>query len=116
MSAGEDLPIPDWDQQPAGSLPHRIRSLDSDGVRTLLRHEESHADRPAVRQVLTARLEELVSGAEPASGGENEPSDAASGSRHGSPVDPATAAPPRHDPPHGNPRQPGEGYRQGPGT
>ncbi|WP_103502796.1 MULTISPECIES: hypothetical protein [Streptomyces] len=116
MSATDDLPVPDWDQQPAGSLLHRIRSLDSDQLHTLISHEENHADRPAVRQMLATRLDELADGARPTPGGENQPVDAASDGRTGSPVDPATAAPPQHHPPHGNPRQPGEGYRQGPGT
>ncbi|NJP68223.1 hypothetical protein [Streptomyces spiramenti] len=112
----DTLPVPDWDQQPAGSLLHRIRSLDSEQLTTLERHEETHADRPAVRQMLASRLAELRAGAEPTPGGEGEPVDAASPGSHGSPASPATAAEPHHHPPHGHPRQPGQGYRQGPGT
>jgi len=62
------LPLPDYDQLPAGSVEHRIRSLGSDEVQRLLQYEQEHADRPQVEQILTARLDQLESGAEPSEG------------------------------------------------
>lgn len=62
------LPLPDYDQLPAASVEHRIRSLTSAQVRRLLEHERSHADRPHILQILTVRLEQLEAGAEPSSG------------------------------------------------
>lgn len=112
--SSEELPLPDWDQQPPGALEHRIRSLDSAQLRTLLRHERAHADRPVVKHMLDARLAQLSQGAEPTPGGEPPHSDSAAATRTGSPVSPATATEPRHAPPHGSPHQPGQGDRMGP--
>lgn len=110
----EELPIPDWDQQSAGAVEHRIRSLDATQLRTLLQHERGHADRPVVKHMLNSRLAQLDRGAEPTPGGEPPHSDSAGNTRSGSPVTPATAAEPQHEPPHGSPHQPGQGDRMGP--
>jgi hypothetical protein len=65
----DPLPVPDYDHLPVGSLAHRIRTLDADGVSTLLDHERAHADRVAVVQLLEQRLDALRSGdAEPSGG------------------------------------------------
>lgn len=113
MSA-EELPVPDWDQQPVGAMEHQIRSLDAKQLRTLREHEKSHANRPVVKHMLDSRLAQLDQGAEPTPGGEQPHSDSADSTRAGSVVTPATASEPHHDPPHGNPRQPGQGHRMGP--
>ncbi|QCW49803.1 hypothetical protein FE634_04150 [Nocardioides dongxiaopingii] len=65
----DELPLPDYDHLPVGSLGHRIRSLDADGVTALLDYERAHGDRLPVVQVLQHRLTELEDGA-PTSGGD----------------------------------------------
>ncbi|MBO8194713.1 hypothetical protein ITI46_24100 [Streptomyces oryzae] len=104
MSAQQSnaLPLPDYDQLPAGSVEHRIRSLGSDEVQRLLQYEQEHADRPQVKQILTARLDQLESGAEPSEGdartaGPDVPSDTPGTS----PVSPASAAEPEEPLRHG---------------
>lgn len=109
-----ELPVPDWDEQPLGAVEHRIRSLDADALRSLRAHEEGHAARPAVLRLLDERSAQLAAGAEPTPGGESAPSDSPDSGRSGSPVSPATEAPPQHSPPHGSPHQPGQGDRMGP--
>jgi hypothetical protein len=66
----DTLPIPDYDHLPIGSLTHRIRTLDADGVDALLRHERAHGDRAPVVEVLANRLDALRSGATTPSGGD----------------------------------------------
>jgi hypothetical protein len=69
VSARNDLPIPDYDHLPVGSLAHRIRALDDAGLQRVLDYERSHADRVAVVELLTRRLDDVRSGAaEPSSG------------------------------------------------
>ncbi|MEV0362344.1 hypothetical protein [Nocardia fusca] len=69
MSASEEkLPLPDYDQLPIGSIEHRIRSLELDQVRRLLEHERATAHRPRVVEILTARIGQLESGAQPSGG------------------------------------------------
>src|ERR671926_374832 len=64
----DDLPLPDYDHLPAGSLVHRIRTLDADALRVLVEYERAHADRPAVVQAMEYRLAELRDGVEPSGG------------------------------------------------
>jgi hypothetical protein len=40
----DELPLPDYDHLPVGSLESRIRGLDTDGVEALLSHERAHGD------------------------------------------------------------------------
>jgi hypothetical protein len=68
MTSRDDLPLPDYDHLPGGSLVHRIRTLDADALRVLVEYERAHADRPAAVQVMERRLAELSGGAEPSSG------------------------------------------------
>jgi hypothetical protein len=70
MSHDLPVPIPNFDELPVGSLGHRIRTLDEDGVSTLLDHERAHADRVAVVQLLEQRLAALRSGEAEPSGGD----------------------------------------------
>ena len=65
----DQLPLPDYDHLPLGSLGHRVRSLDAAGVTALLTYERAHGDRLPVVQVLETRLAELEDGA-PTSGGD----------------------------------------------
>jgi hypothetical protein len=57
-----ELPIPDYDHLPQGSLAHRVRSLPAADLRLLLDHEQQHSNRLAVVQLLTRRLQDLESG------------------------------------------------------
>jgi hypothetical protein len=57
-----ELPIPDYDQLPEGSLAHRIRSLPIPDLQRLLGYEQEHGNRLGVMQLLTRRLHALESG------------------------------------------------------
>jgi hypothetical protein len=109
MPEHDTLPLPDYDHLPVGSLTSRIRTLDADGLQTLLSYEQSHANRVQVVQAMTHRLDELRSGAQP-SGGSPEaaqpehPADAGGGSQ----VSEATSGPPVNPPSHGDPTNPGQ--------
>ena len=59
MTDHAELPIPDYDHLPVGSLTHRIRSLDAGGLATLLDYERAHGDRLPVVQLLSRRLDAL---------------------------------------------------------
>jgi hypothetical protein len=104
-----DLPIPDYDHVPLGSLSTRIRSLDESGLEKLMAYEGEHADRLPVRNLLRQRLEALRSGAEPtdgaASGGMPE---TAAGPAGGSKVAPQTQGPTINPPSHGDPTNPAQ--------
>ncbi|WP_290050911.1 hypothetical protein [Amycolatopsis solani] len=86
-----ELPIPDYDQIPLGSLRHHIRSLDEQQLTTLIDHERAHAARVPVLQLLEARLDELRHGAEPAPG-DPAATPPTPDTANGSPVSEATAA------------------------
>lgn len=86
----DDLPLPDFDHIPLGTLPTRIAPLDADGVRTLLAFERAHGDRLPVTNILERRLEALESGAEPAHAGSDAMPEMQSNAG-GSPVSPTTA-------------------------
>jgi len=62
------LPIPDYDHLPEGSLTHRIRTLDADGLQALIEYERAHAHRVQVVQAMEHRLGELRDGADPSGG------------------------------------------------
>ncbi len=66
--ARDSLPLPDYDHLPIGGLESRVRSLGAEEVEELLAYERSHADRLPATELLTARLEQLRSGARPSSG------------------------------------------------
>ncbi|MFI2642241.1 hypothetical protein [Streptomyces sp. NPDC018610] len=102
------LPLPDYDHLPLGSLESRVRSLSAGEVEELLAYERTHADRLPATEVLTARLEQLRSGAEPSQGDPAALRPEQGGSRAGSPVTPATSPQPSSPPPHGTPDQRGK--------
>jgi hypothetical protein len=108
----DQLPRPDYDHLPVGSLQSRIRSLDADGLGQLLAYEHAHGDRLPVVTVLESRLHALQSGAEPTGGSadavtpENQPAPATT-----SKVDPSTSGPPMNPPSHGDPTNPAQPRR-----
>lgn len=101
----DQLPLPDYDHIPNGTLPTRITGLDESQVEQLLAYERAHGDRLPVVQVLEQRLEALRSGAEP-SGDQVPDTPEAGGSRTGSPVTPETSAPPMEPLSRGIPADP----------
>jgi hypothetical protein len=64
----DQLPLPDYDHLPLASLIQRVRTLDADGVQTLLGYETAHGDRLPVTEALRTRLAELADGAPPSGG------------------------------------------------
>ncbi|GIG30441.1 hypothetical protein [Cellulomonas marina] len=109
VTTGQDLPIPDYDHLPVGSLGHRIRSLEADELAVLVAYEQEHGARVPVLAVLDARLQELADGAEPSAGDAAglapEQAPPPSG---GSPASPATVGPPQNPPSHGDPTNPSQ--------
>ena len=91
---GQQLPLPDYDELPIGSLRHEMRALREDELRTLLEHERAHAARTQAIQLLTSRIEELEQGAELSPGDPRTQSERPTDTRHGSPVSPDSAASP----------------------
>ncbi len=105
----DDLPLPDYDHLPTGSLAGRIRSLDGDQLGTVLAYERAHADRPAVVQILQARLEELQQGAQPSGGSPDAARpEAAAGAPPPSSASPATEGPKINPPSQGVPTNPAQ--------
>lgn len=69
MTGRSQLPIPDYDHLPENGLANRIRTLDADGLETLLGYEREHANRLPVVLLMENRLTELREGrAEPTGG------------------------------------------------
>ena len=102
-----DLPLPDFDHIPLGTLPSRISALDTAGVQALIDYEEAHGTRLPVLEVLRHRLEALQQGAEP-SGSVEQSMPEVSSTRSGSRVTPATSGPPINPPSHGDPTNPAQ--------
>ncbi len=104
-----ELPLPDYDHLPAGSLAHRIRALDADGLATLLEYERQHGNRVPVISVLEARQNELDAGAEPTAGS---PDSFAPEKSPGPPaprsIDQTTDAPTINPPSQGDPTNPAQ--------
>ncbi|MGW0521693.1 hypothetical protein [Crossiella sp. NPDC003009] len=99
MSEHAELPLPDYDHLPQGSLNHRIRALDRPQLATLREYETAHANRPAVLAVFDARLAELDAGARPSGGDQRRQPEQAPPPSGGSPVGSGTGAEPSA-PPH----------------
>ena len=104
-----ELPLPDYDHLPLGSLTHRVRSLGAGDLETLLAYEREHGNRLPVVQTLEARLEAVRDGA-PMSGGS--PSAAAPemapAPEAPTTVSPQTAGPVMNPPSHGDPTNPAQ--------
>lgn len=105
----DQLPLPDYDHLPVGSLEGRVRSLDSEQLADLLAYEEAHGNRLPVVQVLRTRLDAVRDGA-PRSDGD--PLAATPEVQHappgGSPASPQTEGPPINPPSQGVPTNPAQ--------
>lgn len=104
----DDLPLPDYDHRPVGSLESRVRTLDAHGVRQLLDYERAHGDRLPVVQVLERRLEALETGAEPTAGDPEGATPETGGAAGGSKVSPQTQGPKVNPPSQGVPTNPAQ--------
>lgn len=103
MTTKDELPIPDYDHMPVGSLATRIRSLEPEEVDALLAYEQAHGDRVPVVQVLRRRLEQLAAGSAPTEGDPNAPEVEVASAAGGSAVTPQTEGPKLNPPSHGDP-------------
>ncbi len=104
----QNLPLPDYDNLPTGSLRHRIRSLTREEVRSLLDYEREHNNRPQVVEILNNRLAELDSGKSPTPGRQFDEPVEARDTPSGSPVSPSGSPEPIHPPPQGEMGLPGK--------
>lgn len=103
----DELPLPDYDHIPLGTLPTRITGLDQQGLSELLSYERAHGNRLPVTEVLEHRMQQLRDGATP-SGSTNPDTPETGDSQTGSPVQPGTAGPKVVPPFHGNPTNPSQ--------
>jgi hypothetical protein len=108
MTERDDLPLPDFDHIPLGTLPSRISALDADGVQRLLDYEQAHGDRLPVTEVLRHRIEALRNGAQPSGAIEQDMPEVSSGAAGGSRVSPATTGPKINPPSQGVPTNPAQ--------
>ncbi len=107
MTEKNELPLPDYDHIPLGTLLSRISALDEDGVGALLEYERTHGNRLPVTELLEHRLEALRNGTEPSGSVDQRMPEVQQGSA-GSPVSPATAGPVINPPSHGDPTNPAQ--------
>ena len=103
----DELPLPDYDHLPAGTLPTRITGLNEAQLSQVLAYERAHGNRLPVVQILENRLTALQNGAEP-SGPTAPDTPESSQTQHGSRVTPATSGPPLNPPSHGDPTNPAQ--------
>ncbi|MGY1913951.1 hypothetical protein [Blastococcus sp. SYSU DS0973] len=109
MTEHDQLPLPDYDHLPVEGLASRIRTLDAQGLETLLEYERAHADRVQVVTIMENRLASLREGAQP-SGGDpaapaaDDPVHASTGSK----VSEATTGPKMNPPSQGDPTNPAQ--------
>ncbi len=61
-TAGEALPVPNYDQLSVASLRARLRVLDAAQVQALLDYEKAHEGRPAMITMFDRRLTKLTEG------------------------------------------------------
>ncbi len=109
----QELPLPDYDELPLGSLRHRMRALTEDEVGLLLEHEREHANRVPVIELLRSRLDELGQGATPSSGSQTEMPEVSGHKRAGSPVTPEGPRETGRPTPHGTIGEKGKGIEHG---
>jgi hypothetical protein len=109
MTERDDLPLPDYDHLPVGSLTSRIRTLEAGDLTTLLDYERAHANRVQVVTVMESRLAGLKEGAQPSGGDPAEVTpEAPPPPAGGSKASPATSGPPMNPPSHGDPTNPAQ--------
>jgi hypothetical protein len=104
----DQLPLPDYDHLPIGSVESRIRTLDAAGVEAVLSYERAHGNRLPVLQVLEHRLNALREGAEPSGSVPEQLPELGGAAAGGSPVSPETSGPPINPPSHGDPTNPAQ--------
>jgi hypothetical protein len=105
----DELPLTKYDDLQLGDLGHRIRSLDVQGLETVLAYERAHAHRAHVVRLLTTRLDEVRRGEPTSDGDPSAPSAlAAPPADAGSVVQPATSGPVINPPSHGDPTNPAQ--------
>jgi hypothetical protein len=104
-----DLPLPDYDHLPVGSLTSRIRTLGAEDLTTLLDYERAHANRMQVVTVMESRLTGLKNGAQPSGGDPAAPvPEAPPAAAGGSKASEATSGPPMNPPSQGDPTNPAQ--------
>jgi hypothetical protein len=104
-----ELPLPDYDHLPTGSLGQRIRALDAAQLEQLIDYENRHGQRLPVLQVMRTRLAELEAGAEPSGGSPVGWAPEAGGNpEQPRTIDQSTAAPSINPPAHGDPTNPAQ--------
>ena len=105
----DQLPLPEYDHLPLGSLESRVRGLDADQVEQLLAYERAHADRLPVVRMLELRLGALRGGAQPTTGSPlADTPEVQHAPQAGSAVSPETQGPPVNPPAHGDPTNPAQ--------
>jgi len=109
MNASE-LPLPDYDSLPVGSIESRARTLDEAGVRALLDYENEHAGRLQVVLLLRRRLHSLERGEVRPSGGSPvaRAPEVAGRPTHVAHASLQTQGPPINPPSHGDPTNPAQ--------
>lgn len=105
-----ELPLPDYDGLPTGSIESRVRTLGEAQVRELLDYERAHANRIQVVQILERRLVALNTGDASPSGGDPSAAapEAAPGAMGGSKASPQTQGDPVNPPSQGVPTNPAQ--------
>jgi hypothetical protein len=104
-----ELPLPDYDHLPVGSLAHRVRTLDADGVATLLEYEREHGAREPVVTMLEERMAQLHEGAQPSGGSPHgEQPESAPPPTGATKASPQTQGPPVNPPSQGDPTNPAQ--------
>ncbi|MDR7300064.1 hypothetical protein [Haloactinomyces albus] len=109
----EDLPLPDYDHLPVGSLQHRIRSLNAGELQQVIDYESEHNDRTHVMEILRHRMDELNNGATPSPGRQDDEPVETRGTSGDSSVSPGGSADPIHPPRHGAVAYPGQHGKRG---
>jgi len=103
----KDLPLPDYDHLPVGTLPTRISGLDEAEMAQLITYEKAHGNRLPILQVLEKRLHDLQGGAEPR--GPHAPSTPeVNTSQPDTPQSAQVPGPPINPPAHGDPTNPAQ--------
>jgi len=102
----KELPLPDYDHLPVGTLPTRINGLDEADVAQLVTYEEAHGNRLPVLQILEKRLQDLQNGAEP-SGARNPTTPEVQGNP-ATPQPSSVPGPPVNPPSQGDPSNPAQ--------
>jgi hypothetical protein len=105
-----ELPLPDYDNLPTGSLESRIRTLSEPEVKQLLDYEKEHANRIQVVRMLERRLVGLNTGQAAPSGGDPAAATPEVGGapRHEPKASPQTEGPKQNPPSQGVPTNPAQ--------